>query len=106
MQRLRTAGGAVAVAVDLGERFAAVVRERSVDGLGEWLVAAVASGVPEVRGLGRSMGQDLSAVRAGVAGAWSNGQVEGQVNRLKFIKRAGYGRAGFALLRVRVRNAG
>lgn len=41
------------------------------------------------------MCQDRAAVQAGVAGAWSNGQMEGQVNRLKLVKRAGYGRAGF-----------
>jgi transposase len=33
---------------------------------------------------------------------WSNGLVEGKINRLKFIKRQGYGRASFDLLRQRV----
>jgi len=33
---------------------------------------------------------------------WSNGPTEGHVNRLKFLKRQGYGRAGFDLLRRRV----
>jgi transposase len=46
--------------------------------------------------------KDISAVNAAVDTSWSNGQVEGQVNRLKTIKRQMYGRAGFELLRARV----
>jgi transposase len=46
--------------------------------------------------------KDISAVNAAVDTSWSNGQVEGQVNRLKTLKRQMYGRAGFELLRARV----
>jgi transposase len=46
--------------------------------------------------------KDTSAVAAPVDTPWSNGQVEGQINRLKMIKRRMYGRAGFELLRARV----
>jgi transposase len=46
--------------------------------------------------------KDISAVAAAVDMPWSNGQVEGQINRLKMIKRQMYGRAGFELLRARV----
>ena len=46
--------------------------------------------------------KDLSAVRAGLTERWSNGPVEGFVNKLKLVKRQGYGRAGFDLLRARV----
>ena len=46
--------------------------------------------------------KDISAVSAAVDTAWSTGQVEGQINRLKMIKRQMYGRAGFDLLRARV----
>jgi transposase len=49
-----------------------------------------------------SLTKDLSAVTAAVDTEWSNGQVEGQVNRLKTLKRQMYGRAGFTLLRARV----
>ncbi|TXM96366.1 transposase, partial [Methylobacterium sp. WL64] len=45
---------------------------------------------------------DEPAVRAAIVEPWSNGPVEGQVNRLKLIKRSMYGRAGFDLLRQRV----
>jgi transposase len=46
--------------------------------------------------------KDLLAVSAAVETSWSTGQVEGQINRLKMIKRQMYGRAGFELLRARV----
>jgi transposase len=46
--------------------------------------------------------KDLSAVAAAVDTQWSTGQVEGQINRLKTIKRQMYGRAGFQLLHARV----
>jgi transposase len=106
VERLRSAGGPVGLAVGLGEQFASAVRGRAVDGLEAWLVAAEASGLPEFRGVAGSMRQDGAAVRAGVAGSWSNGQVEGHVNRLKLVKRWMFGRAGFALLKARVLNTG
>jgi transposase len=46
--------------------------------------------------------QDIDAVRNTVLERWSNGQVEGQINRLKTLKRAMYGRASVDLLRVRM----
>jgi transposase len=46
--------------------------------------------------------KDLAAVRAGPTGEWSNGPVEGFVHKLKLLKRQGYGRAGFELLRARL----
>jgi transposase len=42
------------------------------------------------------------AVEAALTHAESQGQVEGSVNKLKLIKRSGYGRSGFDLLRIRV----
>ena len=106
VDRLRTAGGAVQATIELAERFGALVRERRADGLGEWLSRADASGLAEFGGLARSIRQDEAAVRAGLSEAWSNGPVEGRVNRLKLIKRSMYGRAGFALLKARVLNTG
>jgi transposase len=50
--------------------------------------------------------RDYEAVKAALSVPWSNGQVEGQINRLKFIKRQMYGRAHFDLLRLRVLNTG
>ena len=48
---------------------------------------------------------DLAAITAGLTLTWSNGVTAGHFHRLKLVKRQGYGRAGFALLRQRVRQA-
>jgi transposase len=55
---------------------------------------------------GRRLSQDEAAVRSGLGLGWSNGPVEGHVNRLKVIKRSMFGRARFDLLRARVLAAG
>jgi transposase len=56
---------------------------------------------PEPR-FAQILNRDLDAVRNAIAETASNGQVEGQVNRLKTLKRAMYGRAGVDLLRARL----
>jgi transposase len=90
---------AIATAVDLIGRFATMVKDQLADALDGWLREAEASALaPFAAGLRR----DEDAVRAALTEPWSNGQVEGQVNRLKVIKREMYGRAGFDLLRGRV----
>ena len=73
--------------------------------LKDWLTKADASVCAEVRSFAKTLRQDEAAVQAGMTEPWSNGPVEGQVNRLKMIKRQMYGRAGFELLRARVRAA-
>jgi transposase len=67
-----------------------------------WLSRAEESSVPELRTFARGLRQDEAAGRAGIGLPWSNGPVEGHVNRLKVIKRSMYGRARFDLLRARV----
>jgi Transposase len=69
--------------------------------LAPWLEAAEQSGVPEVRAFVTKLRQDLPAVEAAVTLPWSQGQVEGHVNRLKLLKRSMYGRAKFDLLKQR-----
>ena len=60
------------------------------------------SGIGSLARFAAGLQKDLAAVLAAVETCWSNGQVEGQINRLKTLKRQMYGRAGFALLRARV----
>jgi transposase len=86
--------------------FIALVRKEQVAPLTEWLARAEASVSPEMRGFAQGVRQDESAVSAAIREPCSNGPVEGQVNRLKVIKRQMYGRAGFGLLRLRVLNTG
>lgn len=92
-------------ALELADEFAAMIRKASVQPLSSWLLKAEQSACAEMRGFARSLRQDEAAVAAGLIEKWSNGPVEGHVNRLKAIKRQMYGRAGFELLRARVMNA-
>ena len=89
----------------LVEQFTAIVRERRPDLLDPWLDAARAGDVLEVKRFAIGLKKDYAAVRTAVELPWSNGQLEGQVNRLKLIKRVMYGRARFDLLRLRVLSA-
>jgi len=66
------------------------------------LRAAARSKSKEFVGFAGGMSEDYEAVRNALTYAWRNGRLEGQVNRLKLIKRETYGRARFDLLRVRV----
>ena len=67
-----------------------------------WINKVKHSGFGPLVRFGYGLQKDLAAVTAAVETHWSNGQVEGQINRLKAIKRQMYGRAGFSLLRARV----
>ena len=82
--------------------FTRMVRQRAAEGLLAWLRAAARSKVKEFVGFARGIGEDYEAVTNALTYEWSNGQLEGQVNRLKVIKRQMYGRAKFDLLRARV----
>ena len=90
-------------ALDLAGQFVDMVRKRLSQPLADWLAKAEHSTCAEVRSFAKGIRQDEAAVTAALTESWSNGPVEGHVNRLKFIKRAGFGRAGFQLLRARVR---
>ena len=58
-----------------------------------------------LHGFAAGLRQDGNAVRAAIAEPWSNGPVEGHINRLKLVKRQMFGRANFDLLRQRVLHA-
>jgi transposase len=70
--------------------------------LQQWIARAKGCQFGAVVRFAYGLEKDLSAVCAAVDTPWSSGQVEGQINRLKMIKRQMYGRAGFDLLRARV----
>jgi transposase len=70
--------------------------------LRRWIEGAKRSEFGHVVRFAYGLQKDISAVSAAVDTSWSTGQVEGQINRLKMIKRQMYGRAGFELLRARV----
>jgi len=92
---------------ELARQFIRMVQDRQADALDSWIDRTREAGVPhELTVFAEGLLPDYEAVKAALRLEWSNGQVEGQVNRLKMIKRQMYGRAGFALLRQRVLNAG
>jgi transposase len=88
-------------AIELAIDFADLVRSQQPDRLDEWLSSAEHSQIKALIGFATRLKEDLAAVKNGVALSWSNGQVEGQVNRLKMLKRQMYGRASHELLKKR-----
>src|SRR5205814_6694777 len=95
------------VAHGVVQDFAALVRERErwqddPGALASWVRVATASAIPELRSFATGLLRDWAAVQAALTSPWSNGQTEGQVNRLKMLKRQMFGRAKFDLLRQRV----
>jgi len=101
-----------AAVAKLARRFTALVRGCNVGNqtdavaagaeLDAWLAEAGKCGVPTMETFAAGLKQDADAIRAALTTPWSNGQTEGQVNRLKTIKRQMYGHASFDLLRRRV----
>ena len=93
---------AVDTARSLAHRFLGLVRNRDLEGFEHWLPQARACAVPDLKRFAAGLEADLSAVRAAFSSPWSSGQVEGQINRVKYLKRQMYGRAKLDLLRIRV----
>jgi transposase len=87
---------------DLAQRFLAMIRTRAEAELEPWLQAAMRTGTREWQTLATGLHQDLAAIRAALTTRWSNGQAEGQINKLKLYKRQMYGRAKLDLLRARM----
>ena len=88
-------------AVELAEAFIALVRGREAAQLDTWLQKAEHSAAPPLQRFAKRLRADHEAVQAALSLDWSNGQTEGQINRLKTIKRQMYGRAGLDLLERR-----
>lgn len=82
----------------IGE-FQSMIRSKSVAQLGQWLGTAKES---LVSSFANGVERDFSAVRNAIISPWSNGQTEGQITRLKLIKRQMYGRAKLDLLQARL----
>ncbi len=95
--RIEAALPALATARILAGRFTEMVRYGMEAALAPWLEEAEDS-MPDA--LARGLRKDCDAVAAALTGPWSNGQTEGQINRLKMLKRQMYGRAGVATLKA------
>jgi len=92
----------LAEAIELTQDFAALVRQRRGDELKSWLERAAASCLRPFQRFAGGLWEDYEAVKAGLTLPWSTGPVEGQINRLKMLKRQMFGRADIDLLRLRV----
>lgn len=96
------ADAAIAAAHTLTRDFATIARERQGERLDAWIADAVAADTADLRRFALGLLPDKEAIRAGLSEEWSNGQTEGQINRLKTLQRQMYGRAKFDLLRQRL----
>ncbi len=83
-------------------RFRGIFRGRDSAKLEQWIDDAIHSDLAFLARFARVLHRDIDAVCNAIDLPWSNGQAEGQINRLKTIKRAMYGRAGPELLRARM----
>jgi transposase len=92
----------IAATASAAREFHRIVRNRDFAAWSGWLQSAQSTGLAK---FASHLMRDQDAVLAALQTPWSNGLVEGQVHRLKLIKRQMYGRASFELLRIRVLNA-
>jgi transposase len=92
----------LAALTDLAHGFNQLVRHRGGDRLETWINHAARGSFPEIRAFATGLRADFDAVRAGLTQHWSSGAVEGNINRVKMIKRQMYGRAKLDLLRKRI----
>jgi transposase len=86
----------------LAQQFGNLIRQHQSDQLDLWLEACAQSGVGNLQTFAEGIRRDYEAVSACLKTSYSNGQTEGQVNRLKCLKRQMYGRANLDLLRIRL----
>lgn len=86
----------------LVQHFALLLRTRQGGQLNAWLEKVAQSPLQDLHSFAKGIQSDIEAVEAGLILPWSNGQTQGQITRLKLLKRQGYGRANFQTLRKRV----
>ena len=101
-QHLYESAPSIKQSVKLTLEYCEMIREKKGDQFDDWLTRAENSDMTQIVNFAAGIRSDYEAVKNACTIEWSNGQVEGQVNRLKMIKRQMYGRAGFQLLRKRV----
>ena len=87
------------IARNLMESFHRMLRARDIGALPDWLAETSTS---MLASFGKGIAADLAAVKAALTEPWSNRQTEGQITKLKLVKRQMYGRARLDLLRARL----
>lgn len=102
LQQIQQANAAIRMGYTLFHQFANLLRSKTTDKLDHWMQSVRASGLAEMEAFVAGLDADLPAIQSAASQYWSNAQTEGQVNRLKMLKRQMYGRANFDLLRRHV----
>ena len=92
----------IIVVQELAKQFNRIVREKKAAEFDSWVDQVEESGIAELKSFVMGLQRDREAVLAALEYGWSNGQTEGQINRLKTLKRSMYGRAKLDLLKVRM----
>ena len=86
----------------LAMRVRGILQSKDIQKFDVWLVDAQQSAIYAIHRFARTLRRDVDAVRDSLTERWSNGQIQEQINRLKTLKRAMYGRASTELLRARM----
>ena len=86
---------------DLTQGFVKLMKKRDFEAFDLWLTSSEKCGLPYMETFTQGLQNDYEAVKSSLVLPYSNGPVEGQINRLKFVKRSMYGRGSFELLRSR-----
>lgn len=102
LKQIRAACPELEATVEHVRAFATMMRHLRGDRLPNWIDAVRDDDLPHLRQFADGLTHDLDAVTAGLSLPWNSGQAEGQNTRVKLLKRAGYGRANFDLLRKRI----
>ncbi|MFF2820869.1 transposase [Kitasatospora cineracea] len=102
LKEVRAACPELDAAVDHVRAFGSLMHEHRGDDLDEWIEQVGRNDLPGVRQFADGLLHDREAVVAGLSSSWGSGRIEGQVTRVKPLKRAGYGRAELDLLRTRI----
>ncbi|WP_329448315.1 transposase (plasmid) [Streptomyces sp. NBC_01426] len=95
---------ALATTVEYARRLALMIRDRRSEhlALDVWIADVRLDGQRELRTLANGMRRDRAAIQAALTTTYTSGAVEGNVTRIKLLKRQMYGRAHFDLLRRRI----
>jgi transposase len=105
LEQITRASDDLQLAYELTQEFVSMIRKHQADPLDGWLEQVKAHAPRELKSFAVGLRRDYQAVRAGLSRPQSNAQVEGQITRLKLLKRQMYGKAHFDLLRLRVLHA-
>ena len=86
----------------LSQSFYRMMQQKKSSDLKPWIDKVLNTSIYEIKSFAQGLMHDFEAIKNAFRLKWSNGQVEGQINKLKTVKRQMYGRASFDQLRKRL----